>query len=216
MKSKRYFISFEGIDGCGKTTQVKMLEHWLLAKNFPVHVTREPGGTLIGQQIRSILLNPKNHQLIPQSEILLYLADRLQHLHELILPIQDKHGWLICDRFHDATLAYQGYGRGLDLSALKTVIQQWIEPYLPDLTFLLTLAPQLAIERIAQRNQTQQSNKEARLDQESLAFFEKVAQGYREIAQQAPERVVIVDATQSPQNVHQTIQEILTERQWLD
>ena len=130
-------ITFEGLDGCGKSTQLEKVHDWLSSRGYTVLKTREPGGTKIGQQIRSILLNPEHKELHPESELLLYLSDRIQHLQETIIPAKKDGKIVLCDRFHDSTVAYQGYGRGLNLSNIESIVEHCINPYAPDLTILL-------------------------------------------------------------------------------
>ncbi|MEA1882246.1 MAG: dTMP kinase, partial [Candidatus Marinimicrobia bacterium] len=129
-------ITFEGLDGCGKSTQLEKVKNWLTLQGCEVLKTKEPGGTRIGQHIRNILLNPEHKELNPESELLLYLSDRIQHLKETILPAKAQGKIVLCDRFHDSTVVYQGYGRGLDLKSFESIISYSIKPYPPDLTFL--------------------------------------------------------------------------------
>ncbi|MED5290364.1 MAG: dTMP kinase, partial [SAR324 cluster bacterium] len=139
------FITFEGIDGCGKTTQIQLARTFLEKQGNQVITTLEPGGTDIGIQIRKILLNQKNQSLVQESEMLLYLADRIQHLKEVILPALEKGNLVLCDRFHDSTVAYQGFGRGLDLKLIRSIEEKAITPHAPFLTFLLDIEPKLAL-----------------------------------------------------------------------
>ena len=194
------FLTFEGSDGSGKSTQLERTQQWLEAQGRPVLVTKEPGGTVIGQQIREVLLHPDHQALCEVSELLLYLSDRVQHLQEKILPALQAGTWVLCDRFHDSTVAYQGYGRGLDLSALDSVVAHHIAPHVPDRTFWLDLSPQQSLQRLQQRGRTPD-----RLDQESLAFFERVRRGYQALAQSQPHRLVPLDAEASIEDLHQQI-----------
>ncbi|MBF0289679.1 MAG: dTMP kinase [SAR324 cluster bacterium] len=194
-------ISFDGIDGCGKTTQLHRVRDWLDAQGYQVLCTRQPGGTTIGQKIRAILLDPAHTHLVAQSELLLYLADRLQHLHEQILPAVRSGEVVLCDRFHDATIAYQGYGRQLDLSGIQSIVKEWIAPHFPDFTILLEITPEMAMHRIQERKQAEGD----RLDQESLAFFQRVAGGYAALAKEEPKRFIRVDASKSIGRVSQAI-----------
>ncbi len=194
------FLTFEGIDGSGKTTQLQLAQQWLESQGHTVLVTKEPGGTLIGQQIRAVLLSPEHHALGEVSELLLYLADRVQHLQEKILPALQAGTWVLCDRFHDSSVAYQGFGRGLDLSALDSVVAHHIAPHVPDRTFWLDLPPQQSLKRLQQRGGTPD-----RLDQESLDFFERVRSGYQVLANAQPERFVSLNAEASLDAIHQQI-----------
>lgn len=197
---KGMFITFEGIDGCGKTTQVRKLEAWLREQRVDFLSTREPGGTEIGQQIREVLLSHDNSQLLPYSELLLFLADRMQHLFEVIQPARKQGKLILCDRFHDATVAYQQYGRGLNLAPLQPFIDQAIVPNNPDLTLLLEISPETALKRIEARNQ-QSSGETTRLDLQPIEFYQKVARGYDLMAQSDPHRFIRVNAEVSPDEV---------------
>ena len=202
------FITFEGLDGCGKTTQLHMARQWFQEQGYSVLATREPGGTMVSEQIRSILLNPENSNLAVQTELLLYLAARLQHLHELILPAKEKGQLVLCDRFHDATVAYQGFGRQLDLKGIRSIVREWIEPHYPNLTILLEITPQMAMSRKKQHR----GGKGDRLDQESLSFFERVAEGYSTLFQEEADRLIRVDASGSVESVHQDVIAALSNR----
>lgn len=201
------WISFEGIDGCGKTTQLQKLAEWLRDKGYQVECTREPGGTEIGTQIRSILLNPAHQELVPHSELLLYLADRIQHLQQKIIPLQQAGFLVLCDRFHDATVAYQGFGRQLDLRGVDSLVEQWIAPYYPDKTILLEVPPSVAQARMKHRSEGSSIlTAESRIDQETRSFFERVSEGYKQLAQRFPERFIRIDADGSIDMIHQQIQ----------
>ena len=189
MKSGK-LITFEGLDGCGKSTQLEKATKWLTLQGYEVLKTQQPGGTRIGKQIRNILLNPDHKELHPESELLLYLSDRVQHLTETILPAKAEGKMVLCDRFHDSTVAYQGYGRGLNLNSIDSIITYSIKPFTPDLTFLLTISPTTVVDRLDQRKE--QSAKD-RLDIESSKFFERTAKGYKELASAEPERFVCLD-----------------------
>ena len=184
------FVTFEGLDGCGKSTQLERAADWLETAGIPVLRTREPGGTPIGRKIREVLLDPANHKLCPDSELLLYLADRIQHLQEVILPAKASATLVLCDRFHDSAVAYQGYGRGLDLTATASIVQNHIIPNLPDLTLWLDLPPKMALERL---QHSRGANALDRLDAETLGFFQRAQAGFAELAQVNPERFVRLD-----------------------
>ena len=202
------FITFEGIDGCGKSTQIQLAQAYLVQQGFQVLTTLEPGGTGIGLQIREILLNRKNHRLVQESEMLLYLADRIQHLKEIILPALEQGVLVLCDRFHDSTVAYQGFGRGLDLNLIRSIEEQAIKPYAPFITFLLNIDPQLAVERTEKKYP--ERNQKDRLEKESIDFFQRINQGYLKLAGESPERFVCLDGSGSRENIHQKIIENLT------
>ena len=195
-------ITFEGLDGCGKSTQLDKAKKWLNLQGCEVIKTQQPGGTRIGNQIRNILLNPEHKELHPESELLLYLSDRIQHLTETILPAKTDGKIVLCDRFHDSTVAYQGYGRGLNLKSIESIIKYSIKPYTPDLTFLLTISPRTIADRLEKRKE--QSERD-RLDIESSSFFERAAKGYQELASAEPERFVCLDGEQEIEYIHQRI-----------
>jgi len=202
-------ITFEGLDGCGKTTQLDKAKKWLSLKGCEVIKTQQPGGTRIGKQIRKILLNPEHKELHPESELLLYLSDRIQHLTETILPAKAEGKIVLCDRFHDSTVAYQGYGRGLNLKSIESIIKSRIKPYTPDLTFLLQISPKTIVDRLDQRKE--QSAKD-RLDIESIIFFERASKGYQDLASAEPERFVCLNGEQEIEVIHQKIITELKER----
>mgnify|MGYP000456951183 CR=1 FL=1 len=202
-------ITFEGLDGCGKSTQLEKANDWLSEKGFTVQTTREPGGTVIGLQIRNILLNPEHEELQPESELLLYLADRIQHLQESILPEIAAGKIVLCDRFHDSTVAYQGYGRGLDLISIESIVEHCIKPYAPDLTILLNISPETVAARL---NRRQEHAEKDRLDSESLSFFTRVAQGFEELSAAEPERFVCLNGEQEIEVIHQEIIDAFQQR----
>ena len=202
-------ITFEGLDGCGKSTQQEKATDWLKVQGYSVLKTRQPGGTVIGQQIRDILLNPEHEELQPESELLLYLADRIQHLQDSILPAKAAGKIVLCDRFHDSTVAYQGYGRGLNLNSIESIVEHCIKPYSPDLTILLNISPETIASRLERR---QEHVEKDRLDLESLSFFKRVAQGFQELAEAEPERFVCINGEQEIELIHQEIINILQQR----
>lgn len=202
-------ITFEGLDGCGKSTQQEKATDWLKVQGYSVLKTRQPGGTVIGQQIRDILLNPEHEELQPESELLLYLADRIQHLQDSILPAKAAGKIVLCDRFHDSTVAYQGYGRGLNLNSIESIVEHCIKPYSPDLTILLNIAPETVASRLERR---QEHVEKDRLDLESLSFFKRVAQGFQELSAAEPERFVCINGEQEIELIHQEIINILQQR----
>ena len=202
-------ITFEGLDGCGKSTQLVKATKWMTLKGCEVLQTKQPGGTRIGKQIRNILLNPDHKELHPESELLLYLSDRIQHLTETIIPAKAEGKIVLCDRFHDSTVAYQGYGRGLNLKIFESIITYSIKAYSPDLTFLLTIPPKTVVYRLDQRKE--QSAKD-RLDIESSKFFERTAKGYQELVSAEPDRFICLDGEQGIEVIHQQIISELQDR----
>jgi dTMP kinase len=203
-----HFLSFEGIDGCGKTTQIILLENYLASRGVPVVTTREPGGTEVSESIRQVLLASQNTSLLPRTELLLYYASRHQNLFQKILPSLEQGSWVLCDRYADASMAYQGYGRGLDLQLISYLDQAIIQRRMPDLTFLIDIAPAESLRRARLRNQSSRID-EGRFEKESLSFFEKVRRGYLEIARQEPERFRVLDGRLEIESIHQAIRHCL-------
>jgi dTMP kinase len=203
------FISLEGIDGSGKTTQIELLERHLQSLGLEVVVAREPGGTEVGESIRQILLNSKTTQLRPLSELLLYYASRYQNLYQKILPALEAGCWVLCDRYVDASMAYQGYGRGVELAVIEHLNRIVVDRHLPDLTLLIDIDPMLGLARARERNR-QSIVDEGRFEKESLEFYSRVRQGYLKIAQTAPVRVRVVNGGQSVELVHQQILSLIT------
>jgi dTMP kinase len=183
------FVSFEGIDGCGKSTLLDELAFWLEGDCIPFIKSREPGGTHLGERIRELLLDPSFNTMNEHAEVLLYSASRAQLVQEVIRPALSRGMWVLVDRYIDATLAYQGFGRGLAIEPLRQ-IQDWGTGGLwPDLTVLLDCDVGVASSRMKARNEA-----EDRMEQESRLFHQRVREGYLELARSAPERFVIVDA----------------------
>jgi dTMP kinase len=188
------FITFEGIEGSGKTTQLALLAERLRRRGLKVLTTREPGGCPIADAIRRILLDPANHGMAPRAELLLYAAARAQHVAEVILPALAEEQVVLCDRYTDATLAYQGYGRHLDMGLIEHLNEIASEGCRPDLTLLLDMPESAGLERALQRNATQDLVSEGRFEQETRAFHGRVREGYLELARRQPGRFRIIDA----------------------
>ena len=206
---KGAFITFEGIDGCGKTTQARRLAKALRKMGVAVRETREPGGTPIGRALRKILLDPGNSRLAADAELLLYLADRTQHLTELIRPALKAGETVVCDRFHDATVAYQGSGRGLDLKRVAGRITAEIARCAPELTFWLDVSLEAAKRRMRKRGG---SGADSRLDGEARAFHERVRRGYAVLHRENPRRIVRIDAARGEDEVAAAIWRELEKR----
>jgi dTMP kinase len=205
------FITLEGIEGSGKTTQIGRLVEFLEDRGSECVTTRQPGGTLIGENIRSILLDPANSALEPMTELLLYMADRSQHIYELIRPCLKAGKTVVCDRYFDATVVYQGFARGLNLELIRQLHQILFDDLKPDVTLLLDLAPQVGLRRAWQQlNTGQRSEHESRFEAETVAFHEKVRAGYLELARLEPGRFRIVDAAQSQDQVFSAISKIVS------
>ncbi|AQV02923.1 MULTISPECIES: dTMP kinase [Desulfococcus] len=205
------FITFEGIEGSGKTTQIQSAAAYLSGRNLPVVVTREPGGTAIGLKIRALLLDPEHHDLDPRAELLLYMADRAHHLSTVVRPAVADRKIVLCDRYFDATLAYQGYARGLDIDFLKTLHSLVLDDFTPDLTLLLDLPPQIGLRRAwRQISAGEREAAETRFEKELVPFHERVRAGYLDMALQSPKRFRIVNAEQDPDIVGRDIRGILS------
>jgi dTMP kinase len=190
------FITFEGPEGGGKSTQIKLLAWWLRAQGCDVLTTREPGGTRIGDGVRSLLLNPEHVEMQPQAEILLYSAARAQLVGEVIRPQLARGGVVLCDRYADSTLAYQGYGRQLNLDALRMITSFATGGLVPDLTICLDLPVLDGLQR-KRANASAASDDWNRIEREELEFHERVRAGYLELARMDSERWWVVDARQS-------------------
>ncbi len=206
---KGVFITFEGIEGSGKSTQIVLYANYLMAHGRAVTLTREPGGTNIGDQMRAILLNPANKALDFKAELFLYAAARAQHLEELIRPELEAGKIVLCDRFSDATLAYQGYGRGLDLEMIRSLDRVVTAGLRPDLTLLLDVDAFAGLARARGRNRSDGLETEARFENEELAFHERVRKGYLLLAQQETDRFRVVDASLPPEKVQNIVRMII-------
>jgi len=198
------FVSFEGPEGSGKSTQIKLLEQALRQHNASVISTREPGGTVISEQIRALLHDLKNEAMLATTEILLYSASRAQHVGQVIRPALQRGDIVISDRFAESTLAYQGYGRGLDLNALRMITEFATGGIRPDLVIYLDLDVQIGLER-KRRDRDQGLGEWNRMDQQSLAFYRRVRDGYLAMACQEPERWLVIDATQTVEAMQRQI-----------
>ncbi len=206
------FITFEGIEGSGKTSQVRSTAEFLRDKDHECIVTREPGGTRIGEKIRAILLDPLSKDMGPLTELLLYTADRAQHVSECILPLLAAGKIVLCDRYFDATMAYQGFARGIDIGLIDKIHGLLFENLKPDLTILLDLPAEIGLTRAwKQINQGARNNEETRFEEETLSFHKKVRAGYLEIARLEPERFRIIDASEREKDVREKIIKTLSD-----
>ena len=199
---KGIFITFEGIEGSGKTTQAKLLAERLKEQGLDVIKTFEPGDTQAGKKIREILLSPSIN-MNPLTELLLYFSDRVQHVEEKIKPAINQGIIVICDRFTDSTIAYQGYGRGLSVELIEEFNNILLGNFKPDLTILLDLPAEIGLSR------NQRINKRDRFEMEDIDFHNKVRDGYLQIAKSDPERFFIVDATEDASEISQKIFDIV-------
>ncbi len=203
--TKGIFITFEGIDGVGKTTQLEKLYEKCVELGHSTIKTREPGGTELGKGIRRLLLDPDSDEMVENTETLLYAADRAQHVEEIIRPALAKGKVVLCDRFLDSSIAFQGFGLNRDLGLIKLVNEKVIGGVMPTLTFCLDLEPKLALARTGGD----------RIEQRGMDYYHRVRQGYHQIAESEPNRFFIVDATGSPEEIFQRVWEIISGRDLL-
>jgi dTMP kinase len=206
-------ITFEGIEGCGKSTQVELAASWLASQKIPCFSTREPGGTETGSQIRKILLSEETTALLPLSEALLYFADRFQHIKEILEPHIKAGEVVLCDRYHDSTVAYQGYARNLSLRLLDRIWKDSGMNLEPDMTFLLDVDPKIGLQRSLQKLKKENLD-EFRFEKEDIAFHERVREGFLSIARFNRQRFVVLDATRKSEEIHRDV--IRTLRKQLD
>ena len=195
-------ITFEGIDGSGKSTQIQMLEHEFNKLGVEYKTFREPGGTELSEKIREILLDKENIELISTAESLLFAAARAQLTAEQIKPAIEKGEFVICDRFTDSTIAYQGYGRGLDIKQLEEINYIATAGLTPDITFILDISPEAAAVRM-------EAEASDRMEETGVDFFRRIQGGYRQIKEQNPNRYRLINGEQSPENVFKEIKEII-------
>ena len=199
------FVTFEGIEGCGKTTQLERLADTLKRHGIPLVTTFEPGGTRIGNDIRRILLDARNEDLTPLTELILYAADRAQHIEELVKPALNQGKWVICDRFVDATLAYQGVARSQDMRLIQLLNETTTHGICPDMTFLLDCPVEMGLERAIKRNEVPSHQGQDRFERETLDFHSKVRKAYLDLASKNRERFVIIDASLSEDEIEREI-----------
>ena len=200
------FLSFEGTEGSGKSTQMRLLVERLRSNGFAVTENQEPGATRIGKQIRRILLDPEHTEMAPMAELLLMFASRAQAAAEIIRPALERGEIVVSDRFTDSTLAYQGFARGLGFETVQAMHSLALDSLLPDLTIAMDIDVETGLERAHRRNRTgDASDFETRLDRQSLVFHCRVAEGYREIAALDPHRFKLIDASGTPDEVAERI-----------
>ena len=202
------FLSFEGIEGCGKTTQITILSEFLAKRSIPFTVTREPGGTAVGEAIRKIVLNSETIHLTAASELLLFYASRSQNIAEKILPSLARGEVVICDRFYHASMAYQGYGRGIPLDFINKLTDLVCGDYRPEITLLLDIAPEIGLSRARARNKEKASS-EGRFEEEDVAFYSKIRKGYLELARNDPKHVKVIPADRPIDDVHRDVLRML-------
>ena len=202
----KLFITFEGIEGCGKTTQINLLKECLEEKGHSVVATREPGGTQLGDSMRSILLDSKNTHIDDKTELLLYEASRAQHIKDIIRPALAKGSIVLCDRFTDATLAYQGYAQGISKDLIESLNQFATDNIRPDFTILIDCPVEIGLKRAMKRGENlNQGISEDRFEAKSIAFHQMVRLGYLQIAERNSNRIYLVDGRKDISIVHQEI-----------
>jgi dTMP kinase len=212
-KARGRFITLEGIEGSGKSTQQALLCQWLREQGHEVVLTKEPGGTTIGRGIREILLHVDHDHMVPACEALLYLADRAQHHGEVVAPALERGAWVVCDRYHDSTLAYQGAARGLSAASLDQVFAIATRGLKPHLTLLLDMSPELGLARARTRNHEEDlAIREGRFEQEALRFHQAVREAFLGLAAAEPERFAVVNAERSPTEVAAELRQVVAAR----
>lgn len=197
------FITVEGTDGAGKSTQIELLVKYLESNGFEVVVTREPGGTSISEKIREIILDVENSEMSDITEALLYAASRAQHISQKIKPAVEDGKVVICDRFVDSSIAYQGYARGLDMSLIEDVNMYAVDGMIPDATLFFDIKPEIGI---ARKKNVQSLD---RIEKEALDFHYKVYNGYKELLEKYPQRIKRIDAEKDVEEVHTQVVEVL-------
>ena len=205
------FVSFECGDGTGKSTQIRALEKYLVQRGRSCVVTCEPGGTSLGKQLRQVLLEVGDHEIAPSSELFLYLADRAQHVREVIKPAVEAGKIVLCDRFTDSTVAYQGYGRGFEVKILRQLNEIADDGVRPDLTFLLDCPAALGLARTNQRGSVAGQPGQDRFEREKDEFHEKIRAGFLTMARAEPARFRVIDGAQAVEPVTRDIQKIVDE-----
>ncbi len=194
------FLTFEGADGCGKTTQLRLLDEYLRGKGYETLITREPGGKGLGEKIRALLLN-YDGEVSSRCESFLFLADRAQNIDCIVKPALEKGVIVLCDRHTDSSVAYQGYGRGLDVDGIKSLNDIATGGLKPDLTLVFDVDVETSMSRVG--------NEKDRMESAGMEFFERVRAGYLEIAKQEPERVKVINSADSVENIHKQVLELV-------
>ena len=200
--SKGLFITFEGVDGCGKTTQIKLLDEYLRKSGYKTLLTREPGAKGLGEKLREILLN-YDGDVSSKCESFLFLADRAQHVDCIIKPAIKQGKIVLCDRHTDSTVAYQGYGRGLDIEQINCLNSIATGGMKPDLTIVFDVDIETSMRRIG--------NEKDRMESSGIEFFNRVRSGYLEIAKKEPERVKVINSSDTIENIHRQVLELVKE-----
>lgn len=209
MEKRGKFITFEGCEGCGKSTQVRLFNEYLAKKGIPHIFTREPGGEKISEEIRRILLDANNAEMTSECEALLYAASRVQHLNDRVEPALAAGKIVVCDRYVDSSLAYQGYGRGLGVEFVSGVNAYALQNYMPDVTIFIDLSPEAAFKR------KHGADENDRLEQAGMPFHQRVYDGFKQLAAAYPNRYVCVDGNQTPDEIFAAVLAVLQERNCL-
>jgi dTMP kinase len=204
--SKGCFITLEGIDGCGKSTQARLLCETLKSAGYSIIETREPGGTPVAEKIRTLILDPDHGEMVDECELLLYLAARSQHVREKVIPALNNGMIVVCDRFQDATFAYQGFGRGIPLDFLFQ-INSFAAGIAPDMTFIFDISVENAFKRLRLINKSKD-----RLESSGMEFFEKIRQGYLKLATMETKRIVLLDGNLSVEELSERVYSIAVKR----
>lgn len=210
MEKRGKFITFEGCDGCGKSTQLRLLSEYLVCEDVPHIFTREPGGGKISEAIREILLSGKNMEMTDECEALLYAAARMQHLSDRVEPALAEGKLVICDRYVDSSLAYQAYARGLGREFVSQINGAALKKYRPDVTIFIDLTPEAAFLR------KHGADENDRLEQAGMEFHKRVYAGYKALAADEPERIVCVDGNKTPQEIFADVVDVLKKRGCLE
>lgn len=200
------FISIEGVEGAGKSTQMAFIQQYLQQQGKTVVVTREPGGTRLGEQIRELLLTPREEGMSHDAELLLMFAARAEHVEQVIKPALSRGDWVLCDRFVDATFAYQGGGRGIDMSRIGHIADWTLNGLQTDITLLFDLPVELGQQRVKKRNEDID-----RFEQEKTAFFQRIRDCYLQRAQQEPNRIKVIDSSQSIEQIQLQLTALLSD-----
>ncbi len=207
------FITFEGIEGTGKTTQIQNIKKYFESRGKEVFLTMEPGGSRVGRELRKMLLHVDNKDLTPLTELFLYLADRAQHVAQVIRPELEAGKVVLCDRFADSTIVYQGYGRGLDTTMLQQLNEAAVAGLWPDLTIILDIDPEVGLKRATDRNiEEGKAMDEGRFEAEHISFHKRIREGYLTWAALNRDRIRVADASSSPNDVFERIKTIIEAR----
>ena len=209
MERRGKFVTFEGCEGCGQSTQVRLFKEYLTKQGIPHIFTREPGGEKISEEIRRILLDANNAEMTSECEALLYAASRVQHLSDRVEPALAAGKLVVCDRYVDSSLAYQGHARGLGMEFVSNINAYALEKYTPDVTIFIDLTPEAAFQR------KHGADKNDRLEQAGMEFHKRVYEGFKLLAEKFPQRFVCVDGNQTPNEIFEKVLSVLKERNCL-